>query len=67
VDIRREYMLDDAFENIWNKNFDMKKHLKIRFIDEQHQVEDGLDGGGLLKEFMTKLTAEIFDINRCYF
>jgi hypothetical protein len=34
VDIRREYMLDDAFENIYNKNFNMKKHLKIRFIDE---------------------------------
>ena len=41
--------------------------LRIRFIDEYGQAEDGIDGGGLLKEFMTKLTSEIFDLNRAFF
>ena len=43
------------------------KSLRIQFIDEYGQAEDGIDGGGLLKEFMTKVTAEIFDLNRAFF
>ena len=31
------------------------------FIDSNFKVEDGIDGGGLLKEFMTILNEQIFD------
>lgn len=39
----------------------MKSNFRIRFIDEAGMYEDGIDGGGLLKEFLTKLTERIFD------
>lgn len=37
------------------------------FVDENHQVEDGVDGGGLFKEFITLLTMTIFDPNFSFF
>ena len=39
----------------------MQSNFRIQFIDSLFQVEDGIDGGGLLKEFITKLTEAIFD------
>ena len=47
--------------------FNMKNQLAIRFVDEQGQVEEGIDGGGLFKEFITKLCDKIFDPEYAYF
>lgn len=66
IEINRGSILDDAIANLYQKNFNMQKNMRITFIDEEGMPEDGIDGGGLLKEFMTKLTAEIFDVNRAY-
>jgi hypothetical protein len=43
------------------KGMDMRTNFRIKFIDSNMQAEDGIDGGGLLKEFLTKLTERIFD------
>jgi hypothetical protein len=34
----------------------MKKRLRIQFVDANYITEEGVDGGGLFKEFMTKIT-----------
>ena len=43
------------------QKFDLKNKLKIKFQNELGQIEDGIDGGGLFKEFITKLCDKIFD------
>ena len=39
----------------------LKKKIRIRFVDSNYIIEDGVDGGGLFKEFMQKLTESIFN------
>jgi len=55
IRIRREYILEDAFHYIYEKKINLHSNFRIQFIDQYDQVEDGIDGGGLLKEFMTKI------------
>lgn len=43
------------------QKFNMKKQLSIKFLNELGQIEEGIDGGGLFKEFITKLNDKIFD------
>ena len=45
----------------------MRKNLQIKFVNEFGQVEEGIDGGGLFKEFITLLCDRIFDPNYAYF
>ena len=40
---------------------EIKNKLRISFVDLNYITEEGVDGGGLFKEFMTKLTEKIFD------
>jgi hypothetical protein len=42
----------------------LKERLQIEFIDETGRAEPGIDGGGLLKEFLDNLTKQSFD--PCY-
>ena len=39
----------------------MQSSFRIQFIDSFGNTEEGIDGGGLLKEFLTSLTKKIFD------
>jgi hypothetical protein len=41
--------------------------LAIKFVNEMGIVEDGIDGGGLFKEFITKLCDKIFDPEYAFF
>ena len=43
------------------QKFNLRNQLKIKFLNELGQVEEGIDGGGLFKEFVTKLCDNIFD------
>ena len=43
------------------------KQWQIVFVDQNHQVEEGVDGGGLFKEFITLLTETIFSPNFSFF
>lgn len=56
IQIRRDYILEDAFAQIFIKKINLHSHFRIQFIDSNGQIEDGIDGGGLMKEFITKLT-----------
>jgi ubiquitin-protein ligase E3 C len=49
------------------QKFDLKNKLKIKFMNELGQIEDGVDGGGLFKEFITKLCDKIFDPEYAFF
>lgn len=61
IPIRREFILEDAFEKLYGMNEEIKNKLRIQFLDYNYMAEEGIDGGGLFKEFMTKLTEIIFD------
>jgi len=61
VTIRRDYLLEDGFEKISSRK-DMRSIFMIQFINEHGMAEEGIDGGGLLKEFITLLNKEVFDI-----
>ena len=54
ISIRRNFELEDAFEKL--KGVDMKNHLVIKYLDEYGNEEVGIDGGGLLKEFITQVS-----------
>lgn len=45
----------------------MKKQLAIKFLNELGQVEEGIDGGGLFKEFIVKVCDLIFDPEYAFF
>jgi ubiquitin-protein ligase E3 C len=49
-------MLEDAFHYIYEQKTNLHSSFRIQFIDQYDQVEDGIDGGGLMKEFMTKIS-----------
>jgi len=36
-------------------------------VDVNYITEEGVDGGGLFKEFMTKITEKIFDPQYAFF
>lgn len=52
--IRRSYILEDGYEYL-AKRKNMKDLFKITFINDLGFEEEGIDGGGLLKEFMSEL------------
>lgn len=61
VEIRREFLLEDAFRHLAHKGEDIKQRLRIQFVDTNYIIEEGVDGGGLFKEFMTLVTQQAFD------
>jgi len=61
VTIRRDYLLEDGFERISSRK-NMRSKLKIQFVNELDLAEEGLDRGGILKEFITLLNKEVFDV-----
>jgi len=67
IEIRREFLLEDAFEKLYPKQDGIKDRLRVQFIDENYMHEEGIDGGGLTKEFLTKLTEKIFDPQFSFF
>ena len=67
VTINRSYILENAFDRIYMNKANLKGPLQIKFVNEHGQVEEGIDGGGLFKEFITKLCDKIFDPEYCFF
>lgn len=67
VEIRRDYILEDSFDKLYRAGQDIKNRFRIQFVDSNDIIEDGVDGGGLFKEFMTKLTESIFDPHFAFF
>lgn len=63
VKVRREHIFEDSYAEIMRQNAnDLKKRLMIKF-----DGEDGLDYGGLSREFFFLLSHEMFNPFYCLF
>jgi len=58
--VRRENIFDDAYEQFYELGEGLKEPIQIRFVDKFDTVEEGIDGGGVTKEFLTSITNEAF-------
>jgi ubiquitin-protein ligase E3 A len=57
LNIHRERLLQSALNELTEKQNDLKKPLKIHFVGEE-----GIDDGGLQKEFFQLIIRQIFDV-----
>lgn len=62
LNIRRQRILEDALNQLSGKGAQLKKPLKIKFVGEQ-----GVDEGGVKKEFFHLLVTELFNPNYAMF
>lgn len=64
IQVHRRRVFDDAFENLYKIGMrKWKQRIQIEFVNEQGMIEQGIDGGGLFKEFLTNICQEAFDPN----
>ena len=63
LNIRRDHIITDSYEQLQLTNSNLKGQIKIEFISEYGMNEAGIDGGGLFKEFIDTLSKEIFHPN----
>ncbi|KAL9931428.1 hypothetical protein V8E36_009714 [Tilletia maclaganii] len=64
VNIRRGHVAEDGFRGLHRLGSSLKQRIQIQFVDQFGNIEAGIDGGGLFKEFLTSLVREAFDTNR---
>lgn len=55
--VRREYLIEDSLRQLAQNKLDLKKSLRIEFMGE-----DGVDAGGLRKEWFLLLVRSLFDV-----
>ncbi|KJZ73217.1 hypothetical protein HIM_07414 [Hirsutella minnesotensis 3608] len=58
--IRRGNLFKDAMAQFYPLGDGLKDPIQITFVDQFDTPEAGIDGGGVTKEFLTSVTAEIF-------
>ena len=61
IDVRRDFILDDAFAALKDESF--RKTIKVKFYDSFGLPESGIDAFGLFKEFMIKILKQITNPN----
>lgn len=61
--VRRDSIFDDAYEQFYGLNESLKEPIQIKFVDKFGTEEEGIDGGGVTKEFLTSITTEAFSSN----
>lgn len=61
AEIRREHVFDDALSQFYPLADGLKEPIQISFIDQWGNMEAGIDGGGVTKEFLTSITSEAFN------
>ncbi|KAI4125056.1 MAG: hypothetical protein LQ338_004478 [Usnochroma carphineum] len=59
--VRRESIFDDAYDQFYKLAEGLKEPIRITFVDKFGTVEEGIDGGGVTKEFLTSITNEAFN------
>ncbi|KAI4107473.1 MAG: hypothetical protein L6R37_001575 [Teloschistes peruensis] len=59
--VHRESIFDDAFNQFYQLGEGLKEPIQISFVDKFDTVEEGIDGGGVTKEFLTSVTSEAFN------
>jgi ubiquitin-protein ligase E3 C len=67
IPVRREFVVEDAYDAIILGQRNPKSIFRIKFVNLDGGAEDGIDGGGLFKEFMTLVTRKIFDPQYTFF
>jgi len=60
VRVRRSHLLEDTLRQVVQKSADLKKPLRVTFVSAGVQ-EEGLDEGGVAKEFFQLLVRELVD------
>ncbi|KAG0334524.1 hypothetical protein BG000_008250 [Podila horticola] len=58
LELSRAHLVEEAFEQIVKKHSDLKKPLKVAFVDVG---EEGMDQGGVTKEFFQLMVEKVFD------
>lgn len=61
VQVRRDHLVEDAFNALHAVDTKLKGRIKVEFISEQGLNEAGIDGGGLFKEFIDSLGKAAFN------
>ena len=59
--VHRESIFDDAYDQYYDLGEALKEPIQISFVDKFDTVEEGIDGGGVTKEFLTSITNEAFN------
>ncbi|ODM89400.1 Ubiquitin-protein ligase E3C [Orchesella cincta] len=68
IEIRRAFLYEDAFEKLSPENVpDMRGDIRISLVNVVGVQEAGVDGGGLLREFLTEVSRAAVDPNRGFF
>ena len=65
--IRRAYLYEDSLAAFSQMSNQLKGRLQIAFVNEQGLEEAGIDGGGVLKEFMDSICKRAFDPQYAFF
>ena len=53
--------VQDAFEHLGRMDEELRSRIRIQYVDTYGEVEAGVDGGGLFKDFMENLVKEGFN------
>ena len=61
--IDRNRIFGSAFDELYKLEEGLKEPLQVSFIDQFGTAEAGIDGGGMMKEFLTSVTKEALDPN----
>jgi len=65
--IRRKYILEDGYHKLHRLGPELKRTVRIQFINELGEEEPGVDGGGLFKDFLESLLSTAFDTQYGFF
>lgn len=64
--VRRDYLYEDALEKL-SGELNLKLKLRVQLVNAAGLEEAGVDGGGLMREFLGELMRTAFDPNRGLF
>ncbi len=53
--------VQDALERLGQMDEELRSRIRIQYVDSYGEVEAGVDGGGLFKDFMENLVKEGFN------
>ncbi|KAI1815950.1 hypothetical protein GGS20DRAFT_295404 [Poronia punctata] len=62
--VARGRVFEDAFNKFYSLGEGLKEPIHITFVDQFQQLEAGIDGGGVTKEFLLSATNDAFSPER---
>ncbi|KAF8822599.1 HECT-domain (ubiquitin-transferase) domain-containing protein, partial [Cardiosporidium cionae] len=56
------YLVEDGLDTLGRlEGYRLKQSFRVQFVDTFGQIEEGIDGGGLFKEFLIRLSRTAFN------